>query len=390
MQSFSGPGQPRVEVHPRRVVVIAGGRADVDVEVTHRGEAVADFDVAVVGVPPDWSAGAMPLIGLRPGERREVQVPVRVPAWPAGRPGAHKAAVRVVQRGLSDTGAEVPFDLVVAAFALEGRIGVLAESTRLTAVPGETLDLPFTVSNQGLVSDTFTTEIEGLPASWITSPTPQATLGPGEGSQLVFSLQPPRGPASQAGLRPFAIRVVSRESPEHAAILEGTLEIPEVHQFGAQLLPVQAMAGESAAIKVQNRGNAPARYLLTWESEGDALRFTPPGPTELLVRAGQTERVPFLPRTRRRPLFGGPVPRGYRVHVASESESHTAAGQVLVQGWLPAWLGTAALFAFILSALLYLLVRWAVAQPPVLTPTPALTAPAPVTPTIQPGVTPVG
>jgi hypothetical protein len=52
--------------------------------------------------------------------------------------------------------------------------------------------------------------------------------------------------------------------------------------------------------------------------------------------------------------------------------------------------GTAAIFAGLLAVLMYFLVQWAVSQPPVTTPTPFVTATPAPSPTIPPGLTPVG
>jgi uncharacterized membrane protein len=390
MEAYAPTRLLRLNVHPQHVVVIPGGRAAVEVDVTHRGDSLADFDLSIEGLPDGWSADAQPLLGVRPGERRDARLLLRVPSFPDGQPGIYDACVRVARRGQPETFAEAALPVTVAIFELEGRVGVLVESNHLTIEPGEPLEIPFTVSNHGLVSDTFTASLDGIPASWITSPIPQTTLASGEEGRFSFSLSAPRGPDSEAGARPFTIRVTSRESSDQTAVVECVLHVPEVHQYGVQLLPAQAMAGQSAAIKVQNRGNATDRYTMTWESEGNAIRFTPPGPAELEVGAGRTEQIRFLPQPRRRPLIGGPARRPYHVRVVSGNETHTARGEVLVKGWLPAWLGTAAIFAAIFAVLLYLLVQWAILQPPVTAPTPALTAPAPATPTIPPGLTPVG
>jgi hypothetical protein len=240
------------------------------------------------------------------------------------------------------------------------------------------------------MSDTFEAAIEGLPASWTTSPAAQASVGPGERSEIALTVVAPRGPSAQAGERPFSMRVSSRESPDQTVVVECTLVVPEVHEFGVQVLPNRTPAGQAAAIKVQNRGNAPAQYTVTWESLDGAISFTPPGPAELIVGPGQTERVAYLPRLRRRPLFGGAARYAYTVTVSSSDETRVAKADVLTTGLLPGWLGTAALFSGIIALLLYILVQWAVSQPPILTPTPDLTLTPPATPTVPLGLTPVG
>jgi hypothetical protein len=264
------------------------------------------------------------------------------------------------------------------------------ESTRFISEPGEPMTIPVTVSNHGTVSDTFVATVEGLPASWITSPAAHAPVGPSEQSELSFTVVTPRGSSAQAGERPFNVRVSSRESPDQTVVIECVLEVPEVHAFGVHVLPNRTSAGQAAAIKVQNRGNAPTRYTVIWESPDGAISFTPDGPSELTVGPGQTERVAYLPRLRRRPLFGGSARYRYTVTVSSSEETHVADAEVLTTGLLPSWLGTAALFSGILALLLYLLVQWAVSQPPILTPTPDLTLTPPATPTVPLGLTPVG
>jgi hypothetical protein len=100
--------------------------------------------------------------------------------------------------------------------------------------------------------------------------------------------------------------------------------------------------------------------------------------------------VAYLPRLRRRPLFGGTARYPYTVVVTFGEERHIAKAQVLTTGLLPGWLGTAAIFAGVLAVLFYLVVQWAVSQPPILTPTPDLSLTPIATPTVPPGLTPVG
>jgi uncharacterized membrane protein len=383
-------GEVRVEVSPSRLVVIPGGRGSLEVLVSNRGETIADFDLTLAGVPTHWGGAPTPLMGLKPGEQRGVRLTARIPAFPEAHPSHHELIVRAVRRSDPPSAVEVVIPLIIASFELEGRVGALMESTRFVSEPGEPTSIPVIVSNHGTLSDTFEAAIEGLPASWITSPAPRATVGPGERSELSLTVVAPRGPSAQAGERPFSMRVSSRESPDQAVVVECTLEVPEVHEFGIQVLPNRTPAGQAAAIKVQNRGNAPTQYTVTWESLDGATSFTPPGPSELTVGPGQTERVAYLPRLRRRPLFGGSARYSYTVTVSSSEETHVAKADVLTTGLLPGWLGTVALFSGILALLFYVLVQWAVSQPPILTPTPDLTLTPPATPTVPPGLTPVG
>jgi uncharacterized membrane protein len=388
--TFTRPGIIRLDVSPARLVLIPGGRGSVRVTLTHRGGESGDYDVSLAGLPDGWAAGPAPLIGMSPVERREVQLQVRVPPFPGGRPGRFAAEVRAVRRGegAAVTTAVCPVTVIVAVFALEGRVGVLMEATRFLAEPGESLEIPLTLSNHGLAQDTFAATIEGLPRSWITSPLPLVLLGPGEAVVVSFAVSAPRGTAAGSGVRPFTVRVSSQGSPDQETAIECALDVPEMHLFGAQLTPADAPAGQSSAVKVQNRGNAPARYSLIWHSPDHALSFTPPGPAEMTVEAGETRRLAFMPRLRRRPLIGGPARYAYTVQVASEGQVQVVGGRVLAKALLPGWLGTAALFTAILAALMFLLVQWAVSQPPATTPTPAATI-AP-TPTVPPGLTPVG
>jgi hypothetical protein len=389
MDAFTRPDPVRLEVSPERLVVIPGGQTALNVAVTNRADATADFDLILTGVPIHWTGGPLAMINVQPGERREARLTVRVPPFPAGRPGMHLLALRTVRRGAPPAFVEAAIPLVVAVFELEGRVGVLMEATRFAVQPGDTLEIPVQLSNHGLASDTFTAAVEGLPPSWVISPMPQATLNAGEQVEMSFAIRAPHGTAIEAGPLPFSVRVASRESPSQQTVVACALDVPEMHQFGAQLLPTQVTAGQSAAVKVQNRGNAPAVYSITWECDDNTIRFSPPGPWQVEVAAGQTARQVFLPGLRRRPIFGGSRRYPYTVRVESAEETHRVAGEVETKGLLPPWLGTAALFATIFAALMFLLVQWAISQPAVTTPTPPITPP-PATPTIPPGLTPVG
>jgi uncharacterized membrane protein len=390
MAAYVRGSEIRLEVSPGRLVVIPGGRASLEVLVTNRGDSAADYDLTAGGVPAHWGGAPLPVMGVKPGEQRAVRMVIRVPAFPEAQPAHHALVVRAVRRGEPPLAVETTIPLIVASFELEGRVGALMESSHFAAQPGETLTIPLTVSNHGLMADTIEATIVGLPDAWITSPAAQANVPPGERANLSFTLAPPRGPLAQAGQRPFVVRVRSRESPDQTARIECTLDLPEIHEFGVQVLPNQTPAGQAAAVKIQNWGNATTQYSVTWESPDARLSFTPPGPAVLTVEPGQTERVAYLPRLRRRPLVGGAARYPYTVYVTSSDQTHTARAEVLTKALLPGWLGTAALFAGILALVFYLVIQWAVAQPPIVTPTPNLTLTPPATPTVPPGLTPVG
>ena len=269
-------------------------------------------------------------------------------------------------------------------------MGVLMETTRFDARPGEAMTITLTASNHGRMTDTYTATLEGLPAAWITSPTPTALVGPGEKAELAFTVVTPAGlPRRPENARsPSACPAANRPTKPPPSSAGSTYR--------------KCMSSASRCCRTRPR------------RAGRRDQDTEPGQRahHLHPDVGNPRRERFTssrPVRRRSPSAPG-RPIALRICHACDADRYLAAPPTTptalwwllpksdtspgpkwsAKGLAPSWLGTVAVFAVVLTLLFYLVVQWAVSQPPILTPTPDLTLTPAATPTVPPGLTPVG
>jgi Tol biopolymer transport system component len=359
---FEEAGRIGVRMESAEHSVAPGGQVVVPVVLTNQGDVADDFDLFVRGIPANWLWVASPVVHLAPSEEREVNLVVQPPRYPQGRAGSYPFTVRVSSQEDPQEAVEVEARLTVAALEVPGRIGVLMAATEFSVAPGGSVTVPIVVANQGLEPDAFELSATGIPAGWVTMAEPAVRLRPGEQQEVGLTIQPPRAGQSRAGRHLFQVHVKSLAVPGQAAEAECTLTVGVFSEFDAALQPEQVEAGETAWVRVENRGNAQATYTVTWESPNDALTFEPAGegravPDEagapsprpavpvrkLRVPAGEMSTLEFTAAPRVRPLVARETAHPYTVRVESaERETRNLSGQVVGQGLIPMWLAVAA------------------------------------------------
>ncbi len=203
--------------------------------------------------------------------------------------------------------------------------------------------MPLVMHNRGLEEDTFRLSVEGIPTSWVSTPSAQTRLEPGEQKSTSLTVQPPVSPHSRAGRHTFTLRINSQHDPSQIAEAECTLTLAAFSQFSADLYPRRVEAGRSAHVRVENQGNVQQGFTLSLSSQDDALTLEPSAAIQLRVPPGEAAVAEFRPTPRRRPLLGGAVTYPYTMRVlSSENESQTLRGEVLARGIFPVWLVAAA------------------------------------------------
>ncbi|ROT29447.1 hydrolytic protein [Micromonospora sp. HM5-17] len=225
-------------------------------------------------------------------------------------------------------------------------------------VPGESVEIPVTVRNQGDVVEAYDLEIVGVPATWATFDPPRVSLYPGASQTVTLTIRPPRSSEVRAGELPYGVRVVPSEAPQAATVEEGTLTIAPFSEVTAELRPQvrRARLGARYRLAGVNAGNVEETLTLTAVDGTEQLRFAP-RPRTTTLAAGEQYAAVLGVRARRLLWRGTPRHLPFRAVVADTGgRAVTLDGTLVQQPVLSAWL--LKLVALLLALILLLLALW--------------------------------
>jgi uncharacterized membrane protein len=344
-----------VRVNPATFTVVSGDNVTVPAVLLNRVWEDTYVEVTIPDLPSGWGVVPVPAVWLSAGGQRQAMLTLRVPPLPQSRIGQYQLKVRATVRDHPDRATEAEFMVTVDVFKMQGRVGVQMESAAFAVTPGQSVAALLSLLNQGLTEDDFVLSVDGIPETWISTPSPVTRVPPGERRELPLTIAPPRLPESVAGVHPFALRVASHGDPDQAVKMDCTLAIAPFTRFASQLRPFQVAAGGTAAITVQNRGNTDAEFTIALSSERNVVRFSPTETVELSAAAAETVRTEFRIRPRRRPLFGGEAKYPYRAQVQSHGAvAQALEGEVITWGLIPGWLVASVLILGLFLGFAYL------------------------------------
>ena len=218
-----------------------------------------------------------------------------------------------------------------------GPVGVFIETAQLKVTPGSSVAIPLIVLNQGQVVDSFELSVVGVPAEWLPLLPSSIRLLPGGQQEVTLTIQPPKSPQSRAGRYPLTIRVASQDAPDQIAEVKAALTITAYSQFSSDLRPQRIRARRPAQVTIQNQGNAPETFTLTWEDQADELAFQP-ARAQVLVPPGQTIATGFRATPRQRRWIGRDKTHAFSAQIrsaAAQPQTHT--GEIVSRGLIPVW-----------------------------------------------------
>ena len=335
----SSPGSAiRIELETKDITVAPGSSVPVHLMLTNLGSTEDYYELSVIGIPSRWLLMPPAVVHLSAGEKRELILTIEPPVPPESRMGRYPFTVHVVSQQNQDRAAEARGELTVAAAEIEGRIGVLAEVTQFSLVPGSSVEIPLVVSNQGLVADTFRLGVQGISSSWISTATPVIKLEPGEQRQVVVTLSPPRAAESRAGRTTFKLVITSQTVSDTPAEVDCVLTLGAFAAFECELDPDRLEAGQSGRLVIANQGNIQDTYSISLESEEDALEFEPPPPQTMRIMGGQVGILEFTTKPRRRRIFGGEISYPFVARVQSSGKHiESLNGELFSMALMPIW-----------------------------------------------------
>ncbi|MDI7277973.1 MAG: FHA domain-containing protein, partial [Anaerolineae bacterium] len=217
------------------------------------------------------------------------------------------------------------------------RVAAFIGTPELSVEPGGSAAATVTILNQGTVVDHFQVSVTNLPAAWVPALPPLIRLLPNARQAVTLNIRPPRSPESRAGTYDFSIRVTSQDAPDQVAEVPARLTVAPYCQSQAELRPQSLAAGRPGRVAIENRGNSPQSYVVTWEDRGEELVFEP-AKAQLTVPEGQAGAAEYRARARKRRLIGGRKSHAFTAKIAAAGgETHALNGEVVSRGLIPAW-----------------------------------------------------
>ncbi len=232
------------------------------------------------------------------------------------------------------------------------------DAANLSVQPGQEARAPLLVRNTGTIVDQLTFEAVGPFASWISVEPPTVSLFPGAEETVQVVFRPPRSAAARAGMTPFAVKVVPRESPGDTVVEEGVIDVGAFIDAAAELIPRTARGSTRGRYQmaIDQRGNVPLNVELSGLDENNELRFTfrPPA---LSVGPGEAAFARFMVHPKHLFWLGSDRTHQFLAQVKAEGAPPlTAQGTFIQVQRIPKWAPKAA--AALLAAIVLLGVLW--------------------------------
>ena len=359
------------EIEMQEWFVTPGKSTYIPVRLTNEETTQKILNLSVHGIPSHWMEGVPDTVILLPREHKEIALVIQPPDAPLTQTGRYPLRVTVTQAGNGHEQLLLEGDLTVAAYEVQGRVAILMDALHYTVAPGSAVTVSFKLINQGLEDDTFRLIVEGIPAGWVSTATPNLHLRPGEQKSVSLLIRPTHHAQSRAGRHPFKLQIESHLNPAETAFVECILTLDAFSDFKSVLKPARVLVGETVQVVIENVGNIPDSYTLAWSSSNPSLVFewvddlpteNPPqldeeGIVKIRLLPGETQALNFRPKLHTRPIMGDLVSPFKMDLTAADGVVQTHVGDVVSKGLIPVWVvqvGLLTLFAMVCLASFFL------------------------------------
>lgn len=168
----------------------------------------------------------------------------------------------------------------------------------LDVMPGEAATVDLTVRNTGTRVEDVRLAAPG--PAWVRIEPPALQVYPGQAATAVIRVEPPRDPATAAGVVDLVVSAASTLHRSTASAAGLRLSVAVFRHFEASLAPTATRGGRRTRhrLLLVNGGNAALRATIATEGGDDRLRFRHPGAVELAP--GGRGDVPLDVETERR------------------------------------------------------------------------------------------
>ncbi|MCK4725286.1 MAG: hypothetical protein KAT29_05780, partial [Anaerolineales bacterium] len=131
-----------LQVDAVEYTVVPGRTTDISIAIINLGAETDYFEISVRGIPSTWVAISEQVSQLAPQEQRTVHVSIQTETAPQVKAGQYEIKLRASSQEDPKKYSEVDLTLKVAALEIQGRLGVLMETTQFTVAPGSSTTVP--------------------------------------------------------------------------------------------------------------------------------------------------------------------------------------------------------------------------------------------------------
>ena len=170
-----------------------------------------------------------------------------------------------------------------------------ADKVSFNAIPGNAVELTFSLSNPAPTNELFQISVLGLPQSWVAVRMPIVQVPAGQPVRVSITILAPATSQTHAGRIPFSIRATSQVNPIRSAELRCTLTVAAILVDGriAILIPApqyNLTAGESTSIPIMIINQGAMEDFFTLTVEGIPSSWLPSGAPPLSSRLKPREQ----------------------------------------------------------------------------------------------------
>ena len=295
------PDLIQVAIGSAQYTLTEGGSVDIEVLLSNPGP--SDFFIVnLLGIPPGWINFSGPsAVWVASDGQERVLLNIRPPVA-EGIVGSYPGRVYVFSQSAPERGREIPVLLTVLPEEKEKKSFLLhVEAKEFGAAPGTTLKIPLLVSSTSERTEFLELSVEGVPATWVSLPSPIVTLLAREDKVVELPLQIPTIPEIRAGDYPIKISLASQKEPAIKDEVEVKLIIAAFESQG----PVGVMLGSvqfstapgssfAIPITVLNRGLVPATFRLG--VEGIPVSWVSTSTPLVALKPGESKEIAMLVR----------------------------------------------------------------------------------------------
>lgn len=218
-----------------------------------------------------------------------------------------------------------------------GQVEVFVEPNQFLVAPGHTTTATLTLINGHSQTDTFRISVEGVHPSWVLDMPRVMELSARHQQTITLTFQPPLSSQTRAGRYRLTIKVVGQKTPDRIIEVTRTLTISAYSRYKTTLWPESIKAGSRGQVTIENQGNTPQAFTVSFVAEGDALTFDPPE-GHIQIAEGQSSIIEFKTDVRRPRFVGSSVTHSFIAQVSSsDGNIQRQQGSVASSGFIPIW-----------------------------------------------------
>ena len=233
----------------------------------------------------------------------------------------------------------------------EGQVEVFVEPNQFLVAPGHTTTATLNLINGHAQTESFRISVEGVHPSWILDMPRVIELSGGHQQTIMLTIQPPLSPRTRAGRYRLTIKVAGQKSPERIIEVTRTLTVSAYSQYSAALWPESMKAGGRGQVTIENQGNTPQAFTISFLAEGDDLTFEPPE-GHIQIAEGQSSIVDFVADVRRPRFVGSSASHPFVTQItSSDGTIRRQRGVVASSGFIPIWALSALLFICLVAVI---------------------------------------